>query len=95
MVFTKILFWSECKLMHLRVLINCQVASGIDGRHSVFMVFFFFFFFYDVEPHQGRALWTHPWGVNQVYFMHFEKSLYKDGSLGEPFSLETLNCPLV
>ena len=42
MVFTKILFLSECKLMHLRVLINCQVASGIDGRHSVFMVFFFF-----------------------------------------------------
>ena len=24
-------------------------------------------FFYNVESHQGRALWAHPWEVNYVY----------------------------
>ena len=27
-------------------------------------------FFNDLEPHQGRALWTHPWEVNDRYTTH-------------------------
>ena len=26
--------------------------------------FYFLLLFFDVESHQGRALWTQPWGVN-------------------------------
>ena len=27
-------------------------------------------FFNDLEPHQGRALWTHPWELNDRYTTH-------------------------
>lgn len=33
-------------------------------------------FFYDVEPHQSRALWTHPWGINHGYMNPSTRTMY-------------------
>jgi len=37
----------------------------------------FFFFFVNVEPHQGRALQTQPWGVNPRYTTPPSKTMYQ------------------
>ena len=36
-----------------------------------------FFFFDGVEPHQGKALWTHPWGLNHGYMIPPTKTMYQ------------------
>ena len=37
-----------------------------------------------MEPHQGRALWTHPWGVNCKLWIHNVTHQYRwSGNLGK------------
>ena len=37
----------------------------------------FFFFFDGMEPNQGKALWTHPWGLNHGYMIPPAKTMYQ------------------
>ena len=42
-----------------------------------FIQFYLYFLFYDEEPHQGKALRTHPWIVNSGYTIPPARNVYR------------------
>ena len=73
----------ECKILNFSIKKVSAPRNFILGKNMHLTFKYqnksfteYVFFLYDVQPHQGSALWTHPWGVNHGYTTPPTKTVY-------------------
>lgn len=52
------------------------MVDSLNAQYK-FLIIHLFIYLFDMELHQDRAFWTHPWGVNPGYMTPSTRTMYQ------------------